>query len=1235
LKDRQHLTREQLAALWHASGGQWADDAGSRDPAAEHLASCATCRRAWDRLSAAGKDLEPLAAIRNHAPSPGCPAEETIRAAAGGVLTGPPAETVLEHAAGCDFCGGVLRLTLESFREDLSAAEQQALAAMRSAQSVGAQHLAERLRQSGLSPARTGQQANESAFAPRPHANRGRSAIRPSGWSWVGWPLAAAAVVLLIGGTLAWRASREPDVNRLLAQAYTEQRPMELRIAGAAHSPVRVERGSADRSTMSRPLALGEAEVFIARKLTESPDEPKWLAARGRAELLNWNYEAAIKFLSLSREHGNQGADVLIDLGSAYFGRAASESDRASDYGLAVEFLGKALESNQQNPLALFNRSLALQKMGSVHEAMNDLELYLRVAPQDGWADEARQRLEDLRKVWERTRKPAAIMMEDPGLATPILQARAQKNPAQENWPAAQDEEYLSAAVRYWMPNLYADSPADVGAPQTNQKVQAALHALAEVLRIRHGDLWLGDLLQQVQAKPARPQEFAAGAAALKRAAEANLAGDPETARQFAATAMARFASAKVPAAVLRAREELVYAQVRAMQPDACLREAKDQLDLAEMSQYPWLKNQMLLWYATCLAATGSLDRAGEFSRLALEATARSAYGGQHLRSILFASGFLRTAERNWQMTLQGLQLFWKERYDPFHAYESFTELAIMAEEEGRWHLARILRREALAMIQMTPDRAYQAMACYRLGVASKFANDLSGAASALSQADLLLSGMPSTATRDSYFGSTQVDLASVELKQGKVAAAEERLVRVAGSLEHVKNSWILFTYYNTLSEIHLRQGRTPQAMAAFQGALQQSETRLRSLDSDADRLVWQREMGAVYRNLVAFYLQQQGGEGPALDVWEWFRAAPLRSHGGLIQPAPQVRAKGTVGVPSLVAARSSITGKTFVSYFLDSSSLAAWVLDDRGVQRIKIQLPADNLERHVRRFGLLCSRPTSAAATIREEGRFLYDALIAPLDKLLAPERTIVFIPDGFLQELPWPALLNPHGAYLGTVFSIVISPGIAYSLRLRAATIGARAQALVVSVASPGQALRFPPLPDAESEGENVASHFARAKFLKGDSLTRMLLGRELGGVQLFHFAGHAIVSARLNGLVLSAAKDSDEVEVFGADDLPQQGLQNLQLVVLSACDTTGETANGQDTLVQGFLRAGVPHVLATRWQVDSKSTAFMIQSFYKHLLQGSSAAASLQQARIEMLSAPGTAHPAYWASFQAFGV
>src|SRR4029077_11808808 len=70
-------------------------------------------------------------------------------------------------------------------------------------------------------------------------------------------------IVLAAFFVLLSRSNISSSPARLLADAYSEQRTLQLRIGRTTHSPIRVRRGK-ETSGMERPQSLLEAEATIA-----------------------------------------------------------------------------------------------------------------------------------------------------------------------------------------------------------------------------------------------------------------------------------------------------------------------------------------------------------------------------------------------------------------------------------------------------------------------------------------------------------------------------------------------------------------------------------------------------------------------------------------------------------------------------------------------------------------------------------------------------------------------------------------------------------------------------------------------------------------------------------------------------------------------------------------------------------------------------------------------------------
>jgi len=161
-------------------------------------------------------------------------------------------------------------------------------------------------------------------------------------------------------------------------------------------------------------------------------------------------------------------------------------------------------------------------------------------------------------------------------------------------------------------------------------------------------------------------------------------------------------------------------------------------------------------------------------------------------------------------------------------------------------------------------------------------------------------------------------------------------------------------------------------------------------------------------------------------------------------------------------------------------------------------------------------------------------------------------------------------------------------------------------------------------------VADAFNGAHLLAGNAATVSAVLSQLSGVSIFHFAGHAISSPQQSGLLLFDG-------VLSADSLKQKSLSSMQLAVFSACDTQNGYDGGlfdADSVAGVFLRAGVPHIVASRWNVDSAATRQFMNLFYRALLSGDAVSDSIHEAQIGLRSTPGMAHPFYWSAFTAFG-
>ena len=370
--DSVHLTADEIDGLLAQGGPQ-----AIPEERATHASSCDSCRWVIAMHQEEQARLQRLAGGPRGGPTDACPPPTELASLAAGLTEAGRSDALLTHASKCDACGAILHALVEDFSQETTAAESQVLEGLESERPAWHRRVARRM-------------AEES--------RRGRVMPMPSSK----WLAAAAAVFLAVSaGWWSWDHWIANDPVRLIARAYTQQRPFDFRIPNADHAPVRIERGSAG-SSFQRPAALLEAQGRIARELEKDPGSVKWLELRARAEMLDWAPETAIATLQRALERRPDDAVLLADLGVAYALRAEVQN-RDVNYGYAIEYLERSLKAKPNVPETIFNRAVVFEQMFLYDDAIREWRHYLELDPAGAWRQEAKRRLADL----EQKKKPA------------------------------------------------------------------------------------------------------------------------------------------------------------------------------------------------------------------------------------------------------------------------------------------------------------------------------------------------------------------------------------------------------------------------------------------------------------------------------------------------------------------------------------------------------------------------------------------------------------------------------------------------------------------------------------------------------------------------------------------------------------------------------------------------------------------------------------------------------------
>ena len=1191
--------------------------------ARRHVESCQDCGQKVQMHKFVQSEISRLGAQSKVPLSPDCIADTEWLNVAAGLLPETKTRELLKHAAQCGHCGPLLRNAADTLSDEVTPNEEEVLASLSSTCSGWRRSMAKTLR--------------GSVQDRQPHKQNASWWQGFFSWPRLGFALAGITAVI-VAGWLGVRMLQPSSAQQLLAQAYTEHRTLEVRIPGAKYAPMRVDR-SASGSNLDKAASLLKAEALIAENLSKNPNDPAWLEARARADLLDGNYESAIRSLQRALEVQPDSPQVLTDLGSAYFLRAES-ADRPIDYGNAIESLGKALAKSPDDPVALFNRALASERMFLYTQAVNDWEHYLRVDPSGEWAEDVRRRLAVLKQKVELHEKSQAE-----SLLTPkeFVASVTSFRPEAVLRLDKRAEDYLNEAIQHWMPAAFPENQNSSAADL--QAARVALALLAKVLATRHQDRWLTNLL----GAPAS-SSFSTGVRYLSNAAKANAEGDPDATLLNARLAQKWLHKTGNQAAILWAELEEIFALHRQYHSAACLAAVARVEDEIRGKDYPWIRTQAKLERFACLGPKdSSYNSVSLLLGGARRAAAQANYGTVYLRALAFSasnetgSGF---TEKAWEWDRTGLERYWSGLYPPLRAHHFYDDLTISAQDSEKWLLAIALGREAVSAIAASGNRTGEGMERIELARSASHAQLWQEGNQQYSEALAAFSSLPQNNSTRALRATAEIGLADVALSRNQTHDAEAHLKYVRANLPpdfDAERTWL--SLYGSLAEFRKQEGDPSGAQRACEAAVLIAEMDLAEVRSELETLRWRQDSAGCYKELVESELIAHD-ETAALELWEWYQSAGTRlppsaphqiSHFADLDQSPVL--------PSLhqvTADLSSLDRETVLVYAELGDQVHAWAYDNRGIYSQRLETSSGALNRASAKFATQCADPTSDLALVQASARSLYKLLIAPLAAHLDSNRSLVLEVDDALSMIPFAALVEPGGNYLVNSFRIVYLPSIGYRRLLRESTpITRQDEALVV--ASPAFSTKdqaaYAPLPDANIEAENVASEFTRALILRGKQATAAAVSQALPGAAIFHFAGHTRSQPAHNGLLLAPESDVPDADssILSADDISSQALQRLRLAVLSACSTGRDERNAHASsvgLARVFLRAGVPSVIATRWSVDSAATAELMRMFYRETLSGKLAPYALAASMNQIRALVGYTHPYYWAAFDALG-
>jgi CHAT domain-containing protein len=250
-----------------------------------------------------------------------------------------------------------------------------------------------------------------------------------------------------------------------------------------------------------------------------------------------------------------------------------------------------------------------------------------------------------------------------------------------------------------------------------------------------------------------------------------------------------------------------------------------------------------------------------------------------------------------------------------------------------------------------------------------------------------------------------------------------------------------------------------------------------------------------------------------------------------------------------------------------------------------------------------------------------LYSELIAPLTSHLNAKH-LIFVPHGPLHFLPFHAL-KAGDTYLCDSYTISYAPS---------ATVFALCQEKPASKMASSLIMGIPDdrAPHILAEVQSVASILPKTELFLGGQATAEVLKTKGAQSALLHIATHG--TYRQDNPMFSGIRLGDGY--LNLYDLYQMRL-SARHVTLSGCATGMNFVAAGDELLglqRGLFCAGAGSLLLSLWDVHDRSTAELMQAFYKGFTESSDMASSLQAAMKQLRQQ--NPHPYFWAPFVLVG-
>lgn len=1045
-----------------------------------------------------------------------------------------------------------------------------------------------------------------------------------------------AFAILLIAVVFSLFILQTPDEIAQLKNIYQTERPIETRISDFKHAPFVAERSEQTDETNKNKLRLIENKLLEA---VENNPKAENRHALGVFYLTQKKYTDSIRELKKATELDEKNAKLHNDLGSAYFefARNSNEEKRSENITAANEAFSEAIELNENLLEALFNKSMALEKLNLPKMAKESWEQYLKKDSSSKWADEARKRLKNLNQK-ESTEKTKEDILEE------FLQAyrannfqRATQIHNETKGTFKHDSVLLQLLNRY----LVAKKEPD---PETAKETINALNYIGDDEKKNHSDFFVSDIAlfyskinrQQIESFLKAQELLTEGYSLILESEYGRAIIKFEQSKELCLENGNKFGA------------DIAELWIAHVLPDlGKIEESRSRLKSlikrARKHNYPVLIPTALNWLGVGYFRQNRFSEAINNYKRSLQISENTDnFFGVHYAASFLSNDYSELGEL--RSSLEYLVKATRPKGSYFvSSGRSWRNLFISADlhlQLGNHSTAVDFAKESLALSKLTlPKTEAVNNSLEKLTNSLKKKKRFKEALKYASESNQI--ALSREQTPENIKAIADTFLWRADLKS-EMQNYEEALEDYEKSLVlYNKNPEINYNLYNVHKGKLLcfqKLDRRTEFQDELDTILKISEQYRQHIREDNSRQAFFDNEQLVFDLAVTDALKQKE-DRKAFKFAEISKARSLldfvKSNKSITKLEKEFSA---VAKPLSIEEiqKRMPENVQIIQYALLDGKLAIWILTKNKIDLIKKDFSQTKLDKQIRKFRKSIIEKEKAT-NIEQDAQELYEFLIPNnLDR----NKTLCLVLDKSLHQIPFASLISSHGKYLIEDFAILYSPSSSVFVLATedAKQKESQTEEKFLGIGNPQFDRKENPnledLPDARIEAETIKKNYTKSNNFIGEKATKANFLKEFENAEIIHFAGHFIINEQ---------SPSNSKLVFADDslhsfELSEKKLNKSKLVILSACETGYEKFNKSEGAIgigRMFLALGTPVVIASGWKVDSEVTKDLMISFHRNRRQkGLSSINALRQTQLEILEKTETKLPYYWSAFSPNG-